>query len=109
MIINKTKKVIISTEERICGTPLSQVLGLMFRRKQNNIMILKKEKKISLHNFFVFYSHDILILNTEKKVIEIRPSFKPFTLWTSVTKGKYILELPLPITKTYELADQLEF
>lgn len=109
MIINKTKKVIVSKKERVCTTTLQQSFGLMFRKRQNVVMILKKEKRISLHNFFVLYSHDVIVLNNEKRIIEIKPSFKPFTLWTSATKGKYLLELPLPITKTYELGDELEF
>ena len=109
MIINKTKKNIISKQERICTTPLSQMIGLMFKKKQNIIMVLKQEKKIALHNLFVFYSHDLLILNKEQKIIEIKQQFKPFTLWRSATKGKYLLELPVPLTKTYELGDQLAF
>jgi len=93
MIINKTRNRIISKHEKICTTILSQSLGLMFRRKQNLLMIFSKERKISLHMFFVFYPIDVLIVGEDMKIREIKRNFKPFTFWNSKEKGKYVLEL----------------
>ena len=93
MITNKTTNKIISKKERVCTTLLSQIRGLMFRKKQNLIMIFPKERKISLHNFFVFYPLQIIILDKNKKVIEIKNNFKPFTFWNSSKKGKYLIEI----------------
>ena len=85
----------------------SQALGLMFRKKQNLVMIFKKEKQISLHMFFVFYPIDVLIVNKNKKIVEIKRNFKPFTFWNSKKKGKYIVELAFP--SEYKLGEQLKF
>lgn len=93
MLINKTTNKIISRKEIVCKTFLSQALGLMFRKKQNLVMIFKKEKKVSLHNFFVFYPIDVLVLNEEMRVVEIKRNFRPFTFWKSKEKGKYVIEL----------------
>ena len=65
----------------------------MFRRKHNLIMVFKDERKISLHNFFVFYPLDILILDENKKIVEIKKNFRPFTFWSSKNKGRYVIEM----------------
>lgn len=65
----------------------------MFRPKQNLVMIFPKERKISLHMFFVFYPIDVLIADDQLKIIEIKRDFQPFTTWKSAKKGKYVVEL----------------
>ncbi len=107
MIKNKTKNSIISKEEIAAKSIYAQSRGLMFRQKHNLIMFFDKEISISLHNFFVFYPIDLLILNKEKKIIEIKRNFKPFTFYSSKKKGKYLIELSFP--SHYNINDQLEF
>ena len=73
-------------------------------------MIFNKERNISLHNFFVFYPIDVLILNENKKVIEIKNNFRPFTFWNSKNKGKYLIELGKDESKNkVKVNDLLEF
>lgn len=105
MILNKTKNKIISEKEILCNSFFSQMRGLMFRKKQNLIMILNKEKKVSLHMFFVFYPIDVLLLNENKEIVEIKRNFKPFTFWNSKEKGKYVVELAFPAE--YEVGDKI--
>ena len=62
-------------------------------------MIFQKERTISLHNFFVFYPLEILVLDKNKQIIEINYNFKPFTFWTAKHKGKYLIELGLEESK----------
>ncbi len=93
MIINKTNGKVISKKEIICKNIFSQSRGLMFRRKKNLIMEFPFEKKVSLHNFFVFYPIDVILLNKNKEVIEIKRNFQSFTLWNSKNKAKYVIEL----------------
>ncbi len=93
MIINITNNEVISEKEIICRTIFSQARGLMFRKKQNLLMVFKQERKISLHNFFVFYPIDVLIVDSNMNIVEIKENFKLFTLWNSEKKGKYIIEL----------------
>ena len=90
---------------RYCNSMISQARGLMFRRKQNCVMEFSKEKKISLHMFFVFYPIDVLVLNENKKVVEIEKGLKPWTLWKSTEKGKYILETPFE--HNYRVGDKV--
>ena len=96
---------IINPSPRICKSIISQARGLMFRRKQNLVMILNKEKKISLHMFFVFFPIDVLILDKNKRIIEIKRNFKPGKIWNSKKKGKYVVELAYP--QEYKLGEKI--
>ena len=61
--------------------------------------------------FFVFYSIDVLFLNNEKRIIEIKENFRPFTFYTSTSdKVMYVIELPKNTIKSTKirLGDQLE-
>src|SRR3989338_8512017 len=106
MITKKANRQIISQKETVCNTIYSQICGLMFRKKQNLIMTFKEEKRISLHMFFVFYPIDVLLLNKNKEIIEIKRNFKPFTSWSSKEKGKYVVELAF--LGEYEVGDRVE-
>ena len=93
MILNQNTKRIISKNEKYCKSFFSQALGLMFSSRKNLIMEFPQEISISLHNFFVFYPLEILILDKNKKVIEIKKKFLPFTFYNPKTKGKFVIEL----------------
>ncbi len=109
MIKNITTGEIISQEEIVCKTIRSQARGLMFRRKkQNLIMTFPKERKISLHMFFVFYPIDVIFLDKDKNVIEVKENFKPFTFWNSKNKGKYLIELSKEHSKI-SIKEELKF
>lgn len=65
----------------------------MFSRKRNLLFVFNEEKRISLHNFFVFFPIDLVFLDKNGRVIEIKRNFKPFTFYKSKNKAKYVLEL----------------
>ena len=44
--------------------------------------------------FFVFYSIDVLFLNKNKEVVDLKENFKPFTFYTPKAKSMYVIELP---------------
>lgn len=106
MILNHTRNQVISEKEIVCTSIFSQALGLMFHRKQNLIMIFKEERRISLHNFFVFFPIDVLIVDKEMKIVEIKRNFKPFTFWNASQKGMYVIELAFP--GEYEVGENVE-
>lgn len=106
MIINKTKNKVISDKELVCKNIFSQSLGLMFRRKQNLVMVFNNERKVSLHNFFVFYPIDIILLDKNNKIVEIKRKFKPFTFFNPQHKAKYIIELAF--CSEYDVNEKLE-
>src|SRR3989344_6148760 len=93
MLINKNKGLVFSSKEKICITLLTQILGLMFRKRQNMVMIFPQERRVSLHMLMVFYPIDVLLLNEQLEIIEIRRDLLPFSFWSPANKGKYIIEL----------------
>ena len=67
----------------------------MFSKKPKTlIFVFNKEKIISLHMFFVFYPIDVLFLNKNKKVVQLKENFKPFKIIIPKKPAKYIIELP---------------
>ncbi len=96
----------------ICKTDLSKAIGLMFSRKKKTlIFIFNKEKLISLHMFFVFYPIDVLFLDKNKKVVQLKENFKPFRILIAKKPAKYIIELPdntIKRTKT-KVGDTIRF
>ena len=79
----------------------------MFRRMQNLIMEFTHEKRVSLHMFFVFFPIDVLLLNSQKEIVEIKRQMKPFSFWRTQQQGKYVVELAFP--GEYRERDVLEF
>ena len=80
-------------EYKICRSLLSKARGLMFSRKENLVFVFGKEKQISLHMFFVFFPIDVLFLDRNKRIVEIKRNFQPFSFYTSKEKAKYAVEL----------------
>ncbi len=107
----KLKNKIISDSEILCRNIFSQGLGLMFRfNRQSLIMIFKKARKINLHNFFVFYALEVILLDDDKKVIEINKQFKPFTFWSSSKECKYLIEIGKEESKNkIKVGDKIAF
>jgi uncharacterized protein len=93
-IKNSTRNVIISRNAKLCRNIFSKTLGLMFSRKNKSLIFIFKEKKIvPLHMFFVFYPIDVLFLDENKTVVEIKENFKPFSFYTPRNTSKYVIEL----------------
>ena len=100
MIKNLTKGNIIVNEKKICDNIWRHTLGLMFSKKIHDkglVFVFNKERRISLHMWFVFFPIDVLFLNSDKEVIDIKERFLPFGFYSS--KGKYCIELLLGCVK----------
>ena len=83
----------------------------MFSKKKPLIFIFKKEKINPLHMFFVFYQIDVLFLDKNKIVAEMKENFDPFSFYNPKNKSKYILELPQGTIKksNTKIKDKIEF
>ena len=113
LIKNFTKKIAISRDGRMCYSSLSKFIGLMFSVEQKNALVFKFKKEIiiSLHMLFVFYPIDVIFLDKNKKVVDLKKNFRPFAFYNSKKKARYAIELPsgtINRTKT-EIGDKIEF
>ena len=112
MIKNKTKNIVICKRKKLLRNIIQKAIGLMFSKKIRNIgyiFIFKKPMKIDLHMFFVFYPIDVIFLDKEKKVIEIKRNFRPFTFYYSKSRVSYVIELPKGKADHIDLKDLIEF
>jgi len=91
----------------VCATFFSRVKGLMFSGKKTVILAFKKEQKISLHNWFVFFPLNLFFLDSNKRIIEIKKSFKPFAFYTSKKEAAYVVETPFEMKA--ELGEVVSF
>ena len=66
----------------------------MLSKKSSLIFAFDEEKIVPLHMFFVFYPIDVLFLDKNKIVVEMKENFMPFTFYTPARKAKYIIEIP---------------
>ncbi len=95
MLKNKRNNKILEKRPKLCKNSFSKGLGLMFSRKPKTlIFVFNKEKIISLHMFFVFFPIDVLFLNKNKRVVQLKENFKPFRIIIPTKPAKYIIELP---------------
>ncbi len=112
MIINKTKNRRISNTHTKCNSIFSKALGLMFSTKPRSLIFnYNREIKESLHMFFVFFPIDVIFLNKNKEVVELKQNFRPFSIYFPKNKAKYIIELPNNTIKqtNTEINDLIDF
>ncbi|MBI4453565.1 DUF192 domain-containing protein [Candidatus Woesearchaeota archaeon] len=93
MIKNITKNKIIAEEYVLCDSFFSKLRGLMFSKRKPLVFVFDDEQYINLHMWFVFFPIDVVLLDKDKKVVEIKEKFKPFTFFNSKNRAKFVLEL----------------
>ena len=65
----------------------------MFRLKPKILVFeFDKDVKESLHMMFMFFPIDVLFLDKNKKVVEIKKNFRPFTVYFPKNKYRYVIE-----------------
>ncbi len=114
MIMNKTKNIVLGKNSIIRKTPLQLSTGLMFRKKLSDegmVFFLDENKKTSFHMFFVFFPIDIIFLDENNKIVDMKENFKPFRIYNSKQKAKYAVELPDGTIKKTQtgIGDEVEF
>ena len=90
----KPKKIVFTKEFKVCKSFFSKLRGLMFSKPKMLVFDFDREEYRSLHMFFVFFPIDLVFLDENKTVIEIKKDFKPFTIYNSKTKAQYVIEIP---------------
>ncbi len=115
MIRNISKNDVVVGEHEVCDNPFSRARGLMFRRKLEDkglVFVLGKECVASIHMLFVFFSIDIIWLDKEKKVVDMREHVMPFTPHVRPSsRSCHFIELPAGTIKKkrIEKKDKIEW
>ena len=77
----------------VYSNALSRRFGLMFSRQKTLVFTFEEEQIVPLHMMFVFYKIDVLFLNKDQVVVEMKQNFKPFTFYIPKNKAAYVIEL----------------
>jgi len=112
MILNKTKKFMIIKQAKLCKSIFSKAFGFMFHFKKPGyalVFIFNSERRADLHMLFVFFSIDVLFLDKNKRVVEIKKNFKPFTYYAPKKKAQYVIELPVGVIRKTKIGDKIGF
>jgi uncharacterized membrane protein (UPF0127 family) len=110
MIIKKGKK-IIAKDAILISSFIRQMIGLRFSKQKNLIFDFKKEKKEVIDMFFVCYPIDLIFLDKDKKVIELKRNFRPFEFYKNKKPARYMIELKNNSIKekSIVIGDKIEF
>lgn len=93
----------------IADTFFSRLIGLMFLQQKDQHALLLKGAP-SIHTCFMFFSLDVLFLDSQKKIIKIFRSVNPWKMTGFYFKSAYVLEIPIgQLSSKVEVGDSLEF
>ena len=106
------KNKVLLSNVRYCRSIYARTRGLMFRKRQSAILATKKESRRSsaIHMYFVFFPLDIIWLDKNKTVIDIKQNIKPFTgPYIPKNPAQYVLEIPSQKKHKLSIGDVLNF
>ncbi len=112
-LVNTTKDESLHSRVKICSNVFCMSIGLLGTLSCDKALVFSfsKERKPTFHMFFMLYSIDILFLDSEKRVVDVKEDFKPFTVYASDELVRYAVELPVgTVSETgTEVGDELSW
>ncbi|MFH1432142.1 MAG: DUF192 domain-containing protein [archaeon] len=113
-IINQTRK--IELEAMHARSPLALTRGLMLKKKGNMLLEFPYAGRHGIWMLCMRYSLDLIYIDREKKVTEIKKNIPPITfnpktwkIYTPKEKAKYVLEVEKGLSVDFSAGDTLEF
>ena len=105
----KRKREILSSV-LLCDSFFLAARGLMFRRAQSALLVSSFAHRFAIHMLFVFFSIDVFWLDSQRRVVAVKRSVRPFSLYhVSLRPAQYVLEVPSSQRVQIEEGDVLDF
>ena len=108
--------IILADKVKIYKDIFHKTRGLMFSRpfKKGEAIVLEANEEgtleTTIHMLFVFFTIDVVWLNNEKEVVDIKENVKAFTpLIVPKKPAKYVVEFPKHTARHIKIGDKLEF
>ena len=76
------------------------------------VFTFKKDRKWSLHMLFVFFPIDVLWLDKNNRIVDMKENFAPFSLLAKPKeKARFVVELPKGTIKNSDtiIGDKISF
>jgi len=106
-LVDRMTGKVLADKVELAETFWRRFLGLMFRRNfrkgQALLFKLAKSGRYGVHMFFVRFPIDLLYLNQNFVVVDIRRELRPWRIHRPKVKANYIVELPagtISLTRT---------
>ena len=80
------------SQPRLARTQWEKARGLMFSRPHDVLFEFSEEEKLKFHMVFVFYPIDIIFMDKQMRVVDLKERFKPFTFYYSKACSSTVLE-----------------
>ena len=98
-VLKKSDGTVVASEVEMADTMLRQVVGLMFKKRippgYAMIFDLRREQYVSIHMMFVFFPIDLVYLDRDRRIVDVRRRLRP---WTGIAVPKkparYVIEMP---------------
>lgn len=80
--------------------PIEKAIGLIGRKKACPVML---ETHFGIHTLFLRFSIDVLILDSQKRVVVLKESLSPYRIFFWNPIYRTVLELPEGTIKKYNI------
>ena len=90
VIKNETKKTILSDNAIIAKSFIQKTFGLILEKKADAMIF---QTRFGIHTFFMKYPIDVLILDKQKRVVKMKVSLKPNSIYLWNPKFETVIEL----------------
>lgn len=112
MITNTTKNTVIASEHKTCRNIIAKTFGLMLKSQIIPLVfIFKKEKIIPIHTLLVRKPIDLVYLNRQMRVVDLKENLIPYRFYTPKARAMFVVELPENsiVNSSIELGDIVSF
>jgi uncharacterized protein len=90
-IFNVTKNKLISENAKEPKSPLAQAVGLIGAKKAEALIL---KTRFGIHTFGLRFPIDVLILNKERELVDLRENLKPARIFVWKPHYNTVIELP---------------
>lgn len=98
ILVKESSGEVIAEELEIADSFWSRLCGLMFRRSFSEgeaiIFDLPKPRHFGIHTFFVFFSIDLVYLDSELKIVEVEEELSSWRTYKPKDRVSFLVELP---------------
>lgn len=97
-MIDRTSGEVLASEVELADTFWRRFRGLMLRRRfpRGRALLFKFNKpgRYGVHTFFVRFPIDLMYLDSDFRIVELRAWLKPWRMHKSRAAASYLAELP---------------
>jgi uncharacterized protein len=111
-VLRKSDGTVVASDVEKADTVLKKTVGVMFRRRlpQGFAMIfdmgLEMRAGIAIHMMFVFVSIDVIYLDRNRRIVDIKRRLRPWIGLASPKKpARYAIEMPAGAADEYGLKE----